>query len=321
MKINLIFLIFILTFKSYAVDNNWRAVDVKFHCDRIYAVNKISNKEQLFFTDSGGGLSPFVFKNTVKPWNVSNLKYNQFKEGNYDFVLANTKWPKNIKIGFYPDNTYLKGLKVVDCVKEKNNEFCFLKSFMKDGFIGADWYADKAWKLDYKNKKVSYSRMSSEITGAERIGFKVLNGKRVTHQPTMSIEIDGKKYFMLFDTGATANYSSDARKTIKLKDQFCGASFMKASLFDLLSKKYPLWKIIKSGDHFSGGSDLLKIPAIKVGGHIVGPIWFAKRSNAVYEKYSKKYVDRPIDGAVGGNILKNFLVTIDYIGNQIRFDK
>jgi len=306
-----------------SASTEWQSVPAKFECDRIYAELKVNGKAQYFFTDSGGGLKPFTFKETVADWRITSPKYNEAQEGNEKFVLAKMDWPKKIGWDFYPRNSEKVELRIADCSKFKDNEFCLMKEFMRDGFVGAGWYADKVWKLDYVTGKITYSSSSSEnLKNAIPLGFKTVAGKRISHQPRMSVEIDGKTHDMLFDTGATAWYSDEAKKRLGLKEySFCSASFIRRSVFNELRKKHPHWKIIVSGDKFSGGSDLIEIPSVKVGKHSVGPVWFAARKDEIYNWYSQELMDQNIDGAIGGNVFRHFIVSIDYPKALVHFEK
>lgn len=300
----------------------WQSVPAKFDCGRIYAELQVNGESQYFFTDSGGGLRPFTFKETVVAWKINPPQYDEIQEGKDKFVLAKIDWPSKIGWDFYPEKSKKVELRIVDCSKLKDNEFCLMKEFMKDGFVGASWYADKIWKLDYVKGELAYSTKSMTSPKAQRLGFKVESGKRTTHQPRMSVEIDGKTHDMLFDTGATAWYSEEAKRQVGIKDShFCAASFLRRSVFDNLKKKHPDWKVMLAGDKFGGGSDLIEIPSIRVGAYSVGPVWFAARKDEVYNWYSKELMDQNIDGAIGGNVFKHFIVTIDYPKALLHFEK
>jgi len=318
----LILIIFsIIETKAFA---EWQSVPAKFECNRIYAELKVNGKFQYFFTDTGGGLRPFTFKETVVTWKITPPKYNEIQEGENKFSLAKIDWPLKIGWDFYPRKSEKIELRIADCSKLKDNEFCLMKEFMREGFVGAGWYADKVWKLNYVKGEVAYSTKSTDIPNTTSIplGFKAESGKRITHQPRMSVEIDGKAHDMLFDTGATAWYSDAAKKELGLKESsFCAASFLRRSVFDELKKKHSDWKVILTGDKFSGGSDLIEIPFVRVGKDSVGPVWFAARKDEIYNWYSKEFMDQNIDGAIGGNIFKHFIVIIDYPNAKASFEK
>lgn len=316
-----LFIFFIIATEASA---NWQNVPVKFECNRIYAELQIGKESQYFFTDSGGGLKPFTFKETVETWNITPLRYNEVQEGKDNFSIAKIEWPSKIGWSFYPGKSDKVELRIADCSKFKDNEFCLMKKFMQDGFVGAGWYANKVWKLDYIKGEVAYSTESTVTPKSKSmaLGFKTVSEKRVSHQPRMSVEIDGKSYDMLLDTGATAWYSSTAKTQLNLQGaSFCAASFLRRSIFDELKRKYPKWKVIAAGDKFNGGSDLIEIPAIKIGKESVGPVWFAARKDAIYDWYSKEFMDQNIDGAIGGNVFKYFIVTIDYPKAKLYIEK
>ena len=312
----------LITLKAEAVAQ-WKNVPTKFECGRIYAELKTRKRTQYFFTDSGGGLKPFTYSESINDWEIESPKYNEFAEDNSKFVLAQLNWPSKIGWDFFPTKLEKIELRVADCSKYSDNEFCYLKTFMKDGFVGANWYADKVWQLDYLKKQVFITDKLTKrpTSNPMTLGFKTASGKRITHQARMTIKIDGKIHNMLFDTGATASYSTIAREEIKSIDsQFCAISFLRSSILNDLKKTHPEWKLIKKGDQFSGGSDLLEIPIVEIGDLKIGPIWFASRQDEIYNKYSTQMMDKNIDGAVGGNVFNHYKVTIDYPDSLIYFE-
>lgn len=104
------------------------------------------------------------------------------------------------------------------------------------------------------------------------IYFKEKNKIKETFQPRMEIEILGKKYSMLFDTGATSLYSKEAIKSIQPFREFTASSFIRDSIAKEWIKNNPQIKVIKDGEKFSGGGDLIKIDEVKIAGVAVGPV-------------------------------------------------
>ncbi len=73
--------------------SEWKKVPAIFECDRIYAELMIGGKKQYFFTDSGGGLQPFTYKETIQAWGLKEPKYVEGKEDGAIFVIAKIDWP------------------------------------------------------------------------------------------------------------------------------------------------------------------------------------------------------------------------------------
>jgi hypothetical protein len=60
------------------------------------------------------------------------------------------------------------------------------------------------------------------------------------------------------------------------------------------------------------GADLIEVPEVAIAGQHVGPVWFERRNVGTFEDYMSRWMDQPIVGALGGNALGFFRVTIDY---------
>jgi hypothetical protein len=195
-----------------------------------------------------------------------------------------------------------------------SDELSQSRVFLGDGFFGASFFADGIWKFDYPNQILAACSASLNVTGMSAVPmyFKNLGDERLTHQPRIEIEVSGVKLFVLFDTGATSALSKEARQTLSKDQIFMASSFIRKSVAQTWLQQNPQWKVIKGGDRFSGGTDLIEVPEVILAGHKVGPVWFAMRDDEMYDKYSAEAFDARIDGAVGGNILRFFEIVADY---------
>lgn len=306
--------------------SGWRTVAARFECDRIYAELSVKGRVRRFFTDSGGGLNPFTYRDTVRDWGV---KLPPFVEvgGDAGARVATTAitWPRGIGWPFFPKPGETVELRVFDCAKASTHEACVVRGFMRDGFLGAAWFADRAWRLDYARGTVEVAtKLGAPPPRAPRVplGFRVEAGRRTHHQPRLGVEVDGRALDLLFDTGATASYTAEARAVLGLGDTvYCSASFLRRSRFDQLRAAHPDWKFVPQGDGFGGGSDLLEVPEVKLGGQVAGPVWFAARPDAVYDRYSSGMMDARIEGAIGGNAFRGLRITADYPGAGAYFER
>jgi hypothetical protein len=116
--------------------------------------------------------------------------------------------------------------------------------------------------------------------------------------PRIEISIDGKEYGLLLDTGS--------RVTLARRDVLEG-----------LSAAHPTWPHATGA---SGGADmpggngkefLLRVPEVTWGPFRLRNVLFVSRPNEIYSPGTFE-TPRPISGALGGNVLKNFRVEIDY---------
>lgn len=303
---------------SVALADDCKQAPADFDDDRIYLLVKSGSESLRLYTDSGGGLFPFVYEDTARKLNMkieNTVKDGDIEIGFSTFPLEFEKlniplsvdWKSQVRVFKYDQNG-----------KTESDQIRFI---LGDGFFGATLFAGKIWHFDYPMKRLSYCR-SANITKAFStipMFFKESEGKRASHQPRIEIEIEGTKLQVLFDTGATSLYSTEAAKNIGLKRSFTSSSFIRASVAKNWIAKHPDWKVIKGGEKFSGGGDLIQVPQMKIAGHVIGPVWFATRKDDIYDRYSKDIMDSRIDGAVGGNVFKHFEIIADYPRAKLSF--
>jgi hypothetical protein len=73
-------------------------------------------------------------------------------------------------------------------------------------------------------------------------------------------------------------------------------------------------RVIERADSNVAGMRLVEVPAIEIAGHPVGPLWFVERPTANVHELAPQWMDRPVDGAVGGGLLRFLGVTLDCPG-------
>lgn len=191
------------------------------------------------------------------------------------------------------------------------------------GMLGAHWFGNKIWNFNYHEKtlnivdSINWSDFpKNELT---TIGFLQDSlGNNLTHFPSIPIIVDGDTIQTLFDTGATALLSEEAQEKFGAKT--VGTSFIIASIFDKWQAQHPDWEIIKKGDQMLE-EDLIKVPQVTIGGHQVGPVWFAKRKDENFTQFMSQWMDQTVEGAVGGSCLQYFsTILIDYNSGKAFFN-
>jgi hypothetical protein len=146
------------------------------------------------------------------------------------------------------------------------------------------------------------------------------SGQRATHFPSVDATIDGETYAFLFDTGATVDLSDTALSIIGDGGPHERAtSFVTASVFDKWRGKHPNWRIIEGADRTAGGECIIEVPQVTIAGHTVGPVWFTRRADSNFHEYMSQWMDRRVEGALGGTLFKYFAVTADYPGSRAYF--
>jgi len=59
---------------------------------------------------------------------------------------------------------------------------------------------------------------------------------------------------------------------------------------------------------------MMRVPAIEVGGRQIGPVWFTERPDGNFHDFMSQYMDKPIEGALGGSAWRYVTLVLDYPG-------
>ena len=61
--------------------------------------------------------------------------------------------------------------------------------------------------------------------------------------------------------------------------------------------------------------------AVDVAGFRTGPAWFSVRPDKAFHEYMAQWMDRPVDGALGGETFRDFRITVDYPAETAVFER
>lgn len=198
----------------------------------------------------------------------------------------------------------------------------------EDGFLGARWFADKVWKINYGKQSFYYYPVGSipDTSGFSEtsVNFQVnAKRKRTMNFARIAVKIDNRLLDMLFDTGATIELTADATKVFGVaQGTKIGGSYIIHSIFEKWRTLHPDWRIIDFGDSVTGQRhSMIEVPAISIGNLSVGPVWFAVRPDRTFEEWMSSMMDAPIVGAIGGSGLKYFEMILDYPNSKFYFKR
>lgn len=187
-----------------------------------------------------------------------------------------------------------------------------------DGLLGQAWFKDRVWTFDYEAGalllRAERDLPKHEPASRVPLGFKSDEaGKRLTNYPRIDVKIAGATLPLLLDTGATTNLTPAALAALGDGQPAVRAtSFISATTFDAWRASQPSWRVIEGADAIGGGEPMIEVPAVEIAGHSVGPVWFTRRADANFHDWMSRLTDVKIDGALGGNALRFFRVTVDY---------
>jgi len=267
-----------------------------------------------FFTDTGGGL--FIFSDLVERLKLPTTKIEE--NGQTIELVQPPKFKEGASIP-----TPLGSRESLFVLPSSQRD-----SFSQDwsGMLGQKWFAERVWTFDYPNRRLML-RANGDLPKNKNehrvaLGFqKNSAGKRTTNFPRIQVLIDGETLDLLFDTGASTELSKNALAALKDKRPATRAtSFIAANIFEKWRKRHPEWRVIENAEKGSG-EPIIEVPRVSIAGYSVGSIWFTRRSDKNFHEYMSQWMDKRIEGAIGGNALRHFRVSVDYPRAVAVFEK
>jgi len=193
------------------------------------------------------------------------------------------------------------------------------------GILGHTWFAERVWTLDYPAQKM-YLRPVGDLPTVDGkhavdLAFRSeLDGGRENNLPRLQVEIAGEHLDMALHTGASAVLNDGVVKQLDDKRPAArGMSFISQSQFDAWKAKNQ-WRVIERAEQGNSAA-MIEVPKLTIGGFEVGPVWFMARPDAYFREQVSSKLDRRVTGALGGNALRFFRVTLDMPGSVALFER
>lgn len=185
------------------------------------------------------------------------------------------------------------------------------------GLLGHPWFDGRTWTFDYENGKLLYhpGGEPETVEGGTRVplAFRYSSeGERRPSFPRIRAILDGQPLDFLLDTGATGVLTDEALEELGGEAPTRAVSFITTEVFGQLVLNHPDWRVISDADRTVEGMDMIEIPEIVIAGETVGPVWFVQRPDENFHEFLARFMDRPVDGALGGNVFRFFRMTVDY---------
>ncbi len=263
------------------------------------------------FTDSGGGMN-FTTAGADK----LGVAYDRDAKPGAQ-VLGETPWPRYVD-DIPPPASTGADWRVPILAPALVSDMDF------DGMLGAPWFGNRTWEWDYRVgtlRRLPDGRLpKADPAHVVKLGFqRGGDGAHTTHFPRIPARIDGQDLQFLFDTGAT--FRLDTAAAARLGDAGAlqrAGNFVTASVFDRWRKAHPDWPYIEKGD---AGAAMIQVPAVDVAGFRTGPAWFSVRPDKAFHEWMAQWMNRPVDGALGGETFRDFRITVDYPAETAVFER
>ena len=260
------------------------------------------------YTDSGGGL--FVVESLVKRLALKTEK--TIIDGEPHEVVSLPPFKPDASI---PPATGRSGRFPV--MPDSAND---MKDWLSiDGMLGEAWFGGHVWTWNYPRKQLVLQGADwkpDALATRVPLGFrKDKDGKRETNFARIPITIDGDTFDVLLDTGAMTKLTPDA--LIALGDD--GPALRSTSMivderFRAWRAKHPDWRVIEAAQA-NTKSAMIEVPEVTIAGATVGPVWFTWRPDKNFHDFMSGMMDGRVEGAIGGNALGHFEMTVDYPGS------
>lgn len=196
-----------------------------------------------------------------------------------------------------------------------------------EGMLGSPYLAGRTWTFDYPGRRLTLEpRDWRPAPAAHRsaLGFRHdADGRAVAAFPRIVIHVDGQSLDMLLDTGATAHPSPAGAKAsgTPTVNGIGVASYITTGQLERWHRAHPDWPVVDQGDDLIAAhpARLIEVPTVEIAGWSVGPVWFTERPDSNFHQYMASMMDKPPEGAVGGNVFEHFVMTLDYPASTAYF--
>lgn len=185
-----------------------------------------------------------------------------------------------------------------------------------DGMLGQAWFGGRVWTWDYPGKRLRLEPAGWQAPAdAVRVPlqFKIgADGTRENSFPRIVATIDGQPVPLLLDTGAMTVLAPAALAALDdgLPAQRA-TSMISDTLFRAWRQAHPEWRVIEKAQAGTG-SAMIEVPSLELAGQRIGPVWFTHRPDANFHRFMSGMMAARVEGALGGNALGHFVMTVDY---------
>lgn len=293
-----------------------REIPAIFVGNRIFVRWHTQTAGDLFlYTDTGGGmvsLYPEAVQRLRAP--VDTIRWRRGSESGMRLVV---KVPRTLGDSILPlplDSNPGFARFLVQYEEEPPTD---VRGTRWDGRLGSLWFANGVWILDYLNRRLYFN--DSVTTGPRPsqcwvpLAFQTDSlGSRTNSFPRVTGRIEGEAIEFLLDTGARTQLTEDASAVVEPSEPRVRAtSFIVQERFERWHKRHPDWLLVPNAEDGTG-LPMIRVPIVEIGNRRIGPVWFTERPNANFRTFMSQYMDRPVEGALGGSAWRDQMLVLDY---------
>lgn len=294
-----------------------QVVPTRFEAGHVYATPRIASGQTLrLLVDTGGGGAAGMYWITAKAAARLHLAVSPCRADAAIQVAPAPVFAAGQGLPA-PDSPCGRSVMVID------------QPFGDDGMVGSHYLGTRTWTFDYPGRRLVIEGDGwKPAAGAHAtpLGFRRDTASGVDlHFPRITVRIDGQPIDFLLDTGATAHPTAAGRKASGAATVHGEGvtSYITTGQLDRWHAAHPDWRVVTRGDDLFGPahvSRLIEVPKLVIAGWTVGPVWFTERPDHAFHNYMAQMMDRPTEGAIGGNVFRHFRMTLDYPKATAWFD-
>lgn len=175
------------------------------------------------------------------------------------------------------------------------------------GILGYPFFNRRIWNIDYKRRVIAIYSLDLYKFIKSRIPAYI---GRESPYVSVPIKIGSREYWFLVDTGAYLTRPAETYKDdLSEIENREATSYILKSFVKKLNHRRIAIKEVKKAD--KEGRDMIMLPSIKIGKYVIENAKFIVLNSYCCDTL-QTLTNKPIKGAIGGNILKNFNVIINY---------
>lgn len=289
-------------------------VPTTFESGHFYATPRLANgKSMRLMLDTGGGTAPTSW---ISASQAAQLGVSVDHECEVDGRAYSAASPAYEASSRLPDlSTLCRGVVVFPDEQVQG----------MPGQVVPSYFTGGVWTFDYPGRKVlihgNQWRPSKDAHRAS-LGFKKLPDGHHIGWPRITVNVDGESLSMLLDSGATARPTPQGLQASPrdLTDGITVGSYITQSTFRQWIARHPDWLVLEKGDAlFPSFGRMIRVPELEVAGWRLGPVWFIERPDKAFHSMMASLMDEPPEGAIGGNVLERFRLTINYKDSEAWF--
>lgn len=194
-----------------------------------------------------------------------------------------------------------------------------------DGVLGAGWFHGSTWTLDHPGRAIVL-REDGDLplhSDRERIPLELARsaeGGPLPSVPLVRLTVAGVEVAAVVATGSAAVLTDAATAAVgDLRPARRAMTRLSATTFDAWRAEHPDWRVVE-GAEAGTGEPLLEVRGLRVADAVIERAWVLRTPDDGLEARLGAPAAAPAAILLGGDILREFRVTLDFVGGVAIFE-